>query len=163
MLDLAPGTSLDSVQNRAAVTRTGGVEQVAQNAASIRQYGYSDTTTISTGYVVNDDQALGLATFLTTLHANPLPPLYSLTLINGSDANLTQILARELGDRITVPASVGVDGTAGDFIIQQLNHSVTEAGTVHTCQMALGTRYAGPAPIVFDTTHMDSTPAVLIY
>lgn len=163
MMAIGPGTSLDTVQNRAAVTREGGAEQAAQNAASIHQYGYSDIDAVTSPYLVNDDQALGLATYLVALRGSPLPPIYSLTLNNGTDATLAQILGREIGDRVAVTASGAIGGTTGDFIVQQVTHTVTDAGSVHTCQMALATRYAGPAPIVLDTTLMDSTPAVFIY
>jgi len=54
----------------------------------------------------------------------------SMSIANGSDALLTQILARELSDRITV-TSARLSMTTQDFYINAMEHSVEQGGNIH--------------------------------
>jgi len=54
-----------------------------------------------------------------------------LTLVNKNDTLLTQILSREISDRITVQnTKLGLDK---DFFINKMEHEITEGGKFHKC------------------------------
>lgn len=140
MQGINPSTDLDRVRNRATVTKTGGAPQTAYDADSAATYGYADHAAIDSPYLASDAQALSLAGWLVAQRKDPRPPARGMTLANTTDAVLTQILARELQDRVTVTETVG--GTTGDWHIEQIQHEVTDGGRLHRCAWALTERGA---------------------
>lgn len=68
---------------------------------------------------------------------------YSVTLMNKNAASLTAILARTIGDRVTL--SEQQTGHTGDYFIIGEQHTVSNAGTQHMCtwylESALNSRY----------------------
>ena len=58
-----------------------------------------------------------------------------ITIVNKNAANLTQILAREISDRITAKnTDLGLDS---DFFINKMEHEITEGGHRHLCRWYL--------------------------
>jgi hypothetical protein len=132
---LLPGVSLDSVRNRARVTRTGGTQQEANDAVSQGKYGYRDVSAIETPYLLTDTDAAGLASFLVGGKGEPVSPIYGFTLDNADGATWLQILSRELSERVAVSdVWSGVDGT---YRIEQVSHTVSEGGKYHTLDLVL--------------------------
>lgn len=132
---LLPGVSLDSVRNRARVTRTGGVQQEANDAVSQGRYGYRDVSAIDTPYLLTDTDAAGLASYLVGGKGEPVSPIYGFTLDNADGATWLQILTRDLTERVAVSDVLsGVDGT---YRIEQVAHAVSEGGKYHTLDLVL--------------------------
>lgn len=76
----------------------------------------------------------GMADYQLSIKKAPIPG-YEVKLINKSDAILTQILARELSDRITLQSSpFNIDA---EFHIDRLEHEITNSGKVHRCKWIL--------------------------
>ena len=56
---------------------------------------------------------------------------------NASATLMTQVLARELSDRITISDATGLSGITGDYHIERIEHSVSNGGTLHTTRWQL--------------------------
>lgn len=135
------GASLDDIGNRARVTRTGGEQQTAVNGASQNTYGTADVGDIESPYLVSDAQALSLANYLVGVKGEPRSPMWALGLMNRDADTMTQILTRELGDRITLNDSRG--GSAGDYYIESIAHEITDGGKFHRWNAVLSERGVG--------------------
>lgn len=153
----SPGVDFNQSQTRVTVTRTQtGYKAVAVvDAATIGKRGYVDAPEISTPYLLSDSQADGLAAWVLSQVKQPRPPMYDLTIDNREAALLTQILTRELIDRITVNATRG--GTVGDFHIDSITETIDFSGNKsdHSVQWLLS-RASAVKPILFDAYLFDS-------
>jgi len=92
----------DQPINQATVTRDGDFQKVVNAAASQATYGvFAVSATMAT---LSVDDALNLATFLTTYYANPLMrcPTVSISLVHRNDEERWRVLGREIGDRFTL-------------------------------------------------------------
>lgn len=141
MLATRPGVDLDRIGNRARVTRTGGETQQADDATSQGLYGVRDIGDIESPYLADDADALTLATYLVGQLKDPRSPMYGLDLMNRDPSTMTQILNRELQDRITVVDSRG--GTSGDYHIEAIEHQISDGGKFHRCRWVLSARGSG--------------------
>ena len=150
MSALRPGMDLDRIRNRATVTREGGAPQSFQDGNSIAAYGAADGDQITTKYLETDVQAASLAAFIVSELRDPRAPARDLTLFNKTTALYTQILARELIDRITVSEPKG--NTSGDFHIERITHEITDAGKIHRCTWTLAERPAAGTPFILGTS-----------
>lgn len=129
MGSLQTGAPIQNVINRQTVTRTGGAAQQAFDAPSIGDYDYRDGAAITTPYLATDAAALDAATRIVAKAAQPRTLLTNFGLSSLVTGNLDQILQREFGDRITIPASgAGVTGTQGDFFIEQIAVNAVKGG-----------------------------------
>lgn len=124
-----PRVSLAGIVNGQTVTRVGGVAQTHIDDTSRSLYGLSDGQGIESGYLASDTQAMSLARFVVALCKNPRAPVTHVGLINADDARLTQMLSTELGDLVTVNESWG--GTTVTGTIENLEHTISDSGTVH--------------------------------
>lgn len=159
MSDIEPNVDFDLLQNRVTVTRTQtGYSAVKVDQGSANRIGYSDLQAINTPYLLDDSQADDLASWILSQVASPKPPIYDLTIDNREAGLLTQALAREITDRVTIVESAA--DTSGDFVLQQLAHTIDENGG-HTA-VYVAQRPATAIPILFDTSTFDS-PAVFVY
>lgn len=118
MRSIAPGVDIAKIRNRATVTRTGGTAQSAQDNASFLLYKWRDFRPITSPYLNTDAQAASLASYLVLNAKDSVPPVRSIEIGQHDAATLTQLLTRELGDRVTVSESVG--GTSGDYHIRRI-------------------------------------------
>lgn len=140
MTQTRTGTDLERVANRARVTfvdRAGdkSLTQTAENAVSQAKYGLADAGDIESPHLSGDGQALALAQFIVSQQAEPRPPIWGLDLINRSGADLTQMLRRELADRVTITAE-GAGLSAADYVVESIEHDISDGGMVHrTCWM----------------------------
>lgn len=105
MQALRPGVDLDRIANRAKVKTVSGEYQTANDLTSQAEYGIIDVGDIESPYVVDDAAAQDLADYLVEQLASPRSPMYGLELINRDATTMTQILQRDLQDRITVTDS----------------------------------------------------------
>lgn len=140
MRAFAPGVDLDALRNRARVTRTAGAQQTAVDEDSRYDYGYRDYEAITTAYLQTDAQALSLAQWLVAQRKEPRSPTRFLALNNGASTPYTALLARELGDRVTVTEALS--NTNADFHVEQIEHEIGASGKVHRANWSLTKRGA---------------------
>ncbi len=146
-------TDLTNIRNRAKVVKTGSGTATWTDYVSATNYGYSDYPTIDSPYINNAAQGTALAQWLVSQAKDPSPPVRSLRFTaNSSDAFMTQALARDLGDRITVIDSQ-LGGTA-DFYIEGIDHTVKNGGKLHEVSYTLTAVPAQPA-MIFGTSRFD--------
>jgi hypothetical protein len=124
MRAIGPGSDFDQARTRVTVTRTQSGYTAVKTAPSLitGRLGLIDLPAIATPFLLNDGQADSLASWLLSQVATTRQPIYGLTIDNREQALLDQILAREIGDRITVTEAEG--GTTGTFVIERLAHDV---------------------------------------
>ncbi len=153
-----PGFQLDKLVNRQTVSRkdpaTGndtGTPQTASNDVSIGLFGVSSGSEISSQYLPSDTQALALAGYIVNLRSDFETPVV-VELDSGSATALTQQLTRELQDRVTVNDTVA--GTSGDYIIEAVEHEITDGGNRFITRFTLS-KYGTPA-IIFAATAASS-------
>lgn len=151
--------------NSAQVGRTGGANATSNNTTSQATYGVFAATTSSSLDTASPDDASNFASWLTTYYANPLlrPPVLTLSLVPRVDAERAIILAREIGDRITLGQGTVVDGSgtitilsvpAGlptavqSFVIEGIQHtsSVNDRTVQWTCAPLFGTTAGSEGP-----------------
>jgi hypothetical protein len=153
---ISSGASIDNITNRARVTRQGGTEQEHVDTESVALYGYRDATSITTPYLTTDSEALQLAKRIVERGKDPRSPLWRFELVNKNETTLTQQLAREFGDRITVTAA-SESGTAGDFHIEQLRVEAEQGGHVIRSSWVLSERTAADQSFQIGTSTIGST------
>jgi hypothetical protein len=146
-----PGFQLDKLINRQTVSRqdpaTGnavGQPQTASNPVSISLFGVSSGDPITSIYLSSDAQSISLAGYIVNLRSDFETPV--VVELDGGDATaITQQLVRELQDRVTVNDTVA--GTSGDYIIEAIEHEISEGGNRFITRLTLS-KY-GTAAIVF--------------
>ena len=136
MTAIAPGADLDAVENRRTARKEDGADQVALDRTSIDRYGENEGALIASPYFAHDDQALQLARWLVSQTKDPRTPVWRLRLENRTPALLTQILARELLDRVS--ATEAQTNTSVDGHIEQIRHRVRDGR--HSCDWLLSER-----------------------
>jgi hypothetical protein len=157
-----PGFQLDKLINRQTVSRldpaTGnatGRPQTASEEVSIGLFGVSSGSEISTQFLSGDAQAFSLASYIVGLRSDFETPVV-VELDAGDPTSLAQQLVRELQDRVTVNDTV--IGTTGDYIIEAVEHEISEGGNRFITRFTLS-RYgveaitfaadAATSPVVF--------------
>lgn len=118
-------TNIKVTGHKVAVSRT--ITVSASDATSIAAYG-SKSGPDSAGKASTED-AQALAN-LAVMQRKVRLPIVSLDINSDNATRLAQIMNRNLSDRITI-----VDAETGlnrDFTVEQIKHSVTEAGLLHT-------------------------------
>jgi hypothetical protein len=158
-----PGFQLDKLINRQTVSRldpaTGnatGRPQTASEEVSIGLFGVSSGSEISTQFLSGDSQAFSLASYIVSLRSDFETPVV-VELDAGDPTSLAQQLVRELQDRVTVNDTV--IGTTGDYIIEAVEHEISEGGNRFITRFTLS-RYgveaitfasspSAPSPVVF--------------
>jgi hypothetical protein len=142
MTGLMPGTDLAALYNRAQAQRTGGTNQVIVDQQSIFQYGYRDLPAIQTPYLNTDAQAKQLAQYLVATNKDPKAPIWNLSVNRNQNPALVQMMiGLDLGDVITVGDSRA--GTAGDYVIQGIQHTLQGGGQDHQVTWTLSQRRSG--------------------
>ncbi len=124
----------DGIVNSQTVTRTGGVAQTATDAASIAKRGTFYGSAISSANLVDDAQALSLATFIVGLKATPRPPTRALGYRNVDSTTLAQILTAEIGDLVQAPVDAAGNTITGR--VQAIRHTV-EVGKLHDLRLTV--------------------------
>lgn len=156
-----PGFQLDKLINRQTVSRlnpaTGnatGRAQTASEDVSISLFGVSSGSDISTPYLNSDGAAFSLASYIVSLRSDFETPVV-VELDAGDPTSLTQQLVRDLQDRVTVNDTV--IGTSGDYIIEAVEHEISEGGNRFITRFTLS-RYGVEAITFADTG--DTVPVV---
>lgn len=134
-----PATDIALVRNGWTVRRDapGALPQTAYDATTrdYAYYGARDGAPLTSAYLVDDAQALALATFKTLLYKDPTNPVQGVRLSNRSDALIAKQLARDVGDKVTVTESHGGTSTTG--FIEGVNHRIWGAGRFHVVDYAV--------------------------
>jgi len=87
------------------------------------------TLTIDGKYITSADLAQDLSNYAIGKYKDPRAEL-SMTIMNQDTATLTQILSREISDRITVVNTKL--GISADYFIDYMNHDISMGGKLHT-------------------------------
>lgn len=122
-------TIIQSVRLRAQlVPIVRKVRVVAENTDSIAKHGVRTDTSIAPVWA-NVHDALAIGKVIVAQRGQRLP-VVSITVNNGHNDRLTQILSRDLSDRIHIveTAESGIDD---DFFIEKIEHEISEAGKKH--------------------------------
>jgi len=109
------------------------VTRKAEDSTSQTTY-QKRTLEIGGKYMSDADQAADLVNYSIGKYKNPRAEL-SMTIMNQDITTLTQILSREISDRITVVnTKLGVDA---DYFIDYMQHDISSGGLVHTVTYGL--------------------------
>lgn len=156
---LQTGSPLGNIINRQDVTAGAGVMQTATDVVSRGDYNFRDGTSIVTPYLANDAAAADAAQRIVNKKSTPRTLLSQMQLLSPVTGNLDQILRREFGDRITIPAGgvAAATGTAGDFFIEQMSVTQSGSGGVLDASWILSARTAADQAFVFGTSSFQPT------
>lgn len=130
MRRLSSGSSVDTIINRQRVTKTGGVEQLAENYASVQLYDRREGGAIETPYLATDAAAASLASYIVARRKDPRQALWAVDLENRDHATYVQMLARDLGDVVTIVEAE--TGSSGDYVIEAIREQIDFARNRHT-------------------------------
>lgn len=119
LADISSRASADDIGNRATVTKTGGIPQIAIDTASKNTFGAGDITSIDSPYFRSDTAAGGLAVLIVKRRKDPHPPQMG-SVYNERVGVLTSQLLIELQDRATF---TGTDG-----YVERLEHVIGAGG-----------------------------------
>jgi hypothetical protein len=156
MSALAPGIDFEAVRTRVTVTRTQNAYQaIATDDVTATKRGYDDES-IETAYLSSNTAADDLAAFMLSTLKTPKEPLYDVTIDNRTADQLTQVLARDLVDEISVISSRGDVG--GNFHIDQIEHTITRDR--HTA-VWLCSRETNDHPFLFDVSLLDGSDSLI--
>lgn len=136
-VDLTLSLDDTNIWNQVAVTRVGGVQQIANDSVSQAQY-FLRTLSITNTLQTSDSNSQWMAASLLTKYAQPGLQILSITLDGAANPDLIypQMLAREIGEVITVirrpPGGAGIinqlsviQGIAVSFNAEGAEWSVT--------------------------------------
>jgi len=147
---------IDGIVNRQTVTMDGSTAQTAIDAISIAAYGQRTGSDITSSYLASDAQAMSLAQLIVATHKNPQSPARTIALWNADATRLVQMLARELGDVVTVNVSDG--GTLFSGWIAGVEHDIWEGGKFHKTTFTVQKRPF--AFFVIDTSKIASADVI---
>jgi hypothetical protein len=144
--DALPATDIDLVRNGWTVTRLGpdgqpaGPPQTAYDGTTrdASVYGPRDGDPVSSPYLMDEAQALGLAEYKVLLHKDPVNPVREVRIPNRDDTAIVQQLARDLGDRVALTETLGGTSTTG--FVEGVRHRVWEAGRFHEVAYTISKR-----------------------
>jgi hypothetical protein len=132
-----------------SVART--VKVVAENAASIQKHGVRTDTDINPAWG-NRNDAFAVASIIVAQRGERLPVVH-ITVKNANSTRLTQILSRDLSDRIHIEET-GETGLDDDFFIENITHEIAQAGKVHNvtfgCEKVSLDASSAPTYFTFD-------------
>lgn len=153
----------DQPINSATISRVNGASATANNTASQTTYGvFAAGASLDT---ISPDDASNFGLMLVAYYGNPLlrAPTITLSLVHRTDTERQTILAREIGDRITlgqgvvqdypghttiVPIPVGLPVAVQSFVIEGIVHtsSVTDRVVEWTTAPLIGTAPGAEGP-----------------
>jgi hypothetical protein len=130
-----------TIANRWTVTRTDmagnviGTPQVASDAVSLQKHGQidGDPNPLLTPFLSSDSNALNLAQYLVLRTRDGILPVYEVP-INVSDvATQTQVMTRDLGDRVTLTVVPrGFAQFTSDFYVESIHEEYQTQSPRHT-------------------------------
>lgn len=160
-----PTVDHSRLRNRVRVKRTqNGYIATATNDTLRQLIGDRDLEDIETPYLASDGLADSLAGQLLAQLSTPVEPLRDLTIDNRTEALLTQCLAREFGDVVTLSAA-GASIVASDYLIESLEHSIDPRRGSHSVKWLLS-KHGAISPFVIGESVLVAEGAdgdVLVY
>jgi len=138
----------DSPINAAQISVAGGTSATSTNAASQTEYGvYTSTATL----VSNTTDAANYASWLTTYYTGGRVrcPVLTIDLVQRPDADRAVVLARQIGDRITITqVPPGFPVEAQNLVIEGIHHTsgVLERLVVWTTSPMIGATNGASGP-----------------
>lgn len=153
MVSHAPGTSLDSIGNKATSTKTGGTPQVYSDPTSadpIFGFGPRPLPDVESPFFLNDNHALGHAQYRVNLRKSPSGNLWALAIDNRTDALLLAMIDLELSDRVQTSEDA-TDATFDGFV-ERIEHNVAANPYRESVTYVLSERSAGQNQFVLGTS-----------
>lgn len=160
MRAVAPGTDIATIRNTATVTRTGGAAQTYADSASAAEFDPLPYAALTSPYLASDNQARSLASYLVQQRKHPTPTARRVRLLADEPSVRVPLLARDLGDRVTVTNAL--TGLGGDYHIEKLTHTIDVATMRHTCDWTLSKRPA-TGPFLIGISTIGSTTDLITY
>jgi len=143
---------VDTIFNSATVTRTGGTAQTASDTDSKNTFGQRDLGALTTPYVADDAAALSRAKLRVLKFKDPKTP--AVAGMESSSSTTAAMLARELGDRVTITEPFG--NTDKQYWVEAIEHtSEAHAGAQrHLTQWRLSETPTSAAqiPVIINVT-----------
>jgi hypothetical protein len=133
-----------------AVKAVNAVQVTAEDSTSIAENGPKTPASSATPVWAGVGDAQAIADLIVASRAQRIP-VVTVRLVGGSDTQLTQQLARDISDRVTINnAELGL---SADFFIEQIQHTITPSPTpVHETVFSCEKVPAGVSPVFrFDT------------
>lgn len=131
----ASGATITGLQLRAesvTVQTTTAVANTVDTSTSIGKFG-RQVYTLANRFEIDVNVAQDLANAVVGIYQNPRPTV-TISVLNANDTRMTQILERQISDRITIVETQ--TGVSGDYWIDYIAHSIDNAGFRH--QIMLG-------------------------
>jgi hypothetical protein len=155
---LTTGSPVNNIINRQVVTAGAGVPQANTDVASAGEYNYRDGGAISTPYLANDQAAADAAQRIVNKKSTPRTLLSQFDLSSQVAGNLDQIVQREFGDFVTIPAGgAGITGSQGDYFIEQIAVQASKGGVLD-CSWILSARTTTDHGFIFGTSVFADVP-----
>lgn len=151
----AGGATVTGLQLRAYLVAVSATTQVASSVdstASIAAYGRREKA-LSTLAEVPILTLQGLVDSLVDRYQQPRTTI-EITVNNNNTNRLTQILGREISDRITVVEAQ--TGLSNDFFIERIQHRISAAGKLHIVQFGCEKAVASDAYALWDSGLWDT-------
>lgn len=114
------------------VTADDATTVAAEDATSQSAYG-ERTFRLAGKWLANTNKGQDLVDYIVSRYKDPLA-VVSITLVNASDALLTEILTRKISDLITIVATSSQTGPLGineTFFIEAIEHRISDGGKLH--------------------------------
>lgn len=156
IIGLRTGTEKASIINGQSCTKTGNTAQTATDATSRKNYAYRDGVAIQSAYFDSDATALAVARFIVAMNKDPRSPARQVLIKNGNATQLTQQLAREIGDLVTVDESKG--GTNFNGRVQAIEHIIKNDPRVHDTRFVV--EKASPCVFTIGTSTLDGADII---
>ena len=111
------------------VRETATVQVHVEEPVSISRYGRRSYTQDAPWVNVYDAQAIAEILLAYRAERLPIVSLRMVSGLHGDSTRMTQMLSRDLSDRVTVVESES--GLNDDFFIERIEHTISDAGAVH--------------------------------
>ena len=151
--DLQATRPVADLANEVKVTHSSGSVTVS-DATSIAAKGLRRLDVQSA--FISASEASDRASWILSLRKNDVDRPSVAMIANASASLMTQALARELSDRITISDATGLSGITGDYHIERIEHSVSNGGLLHTTRWQLSPA-SGQGFWTLDTSALDTT------
>lgn len=144
-----PTGSQDDVYNQIIITRTQtGHVSTATNTISTDKIGFN-TLSFESAYFVSDAAQDARALWILQQESLTRSPAYNLTIDSRDDFQMTQLLARDLVDRVTVDEDAG--DSLGDYHLDGLTETGADDGSISVAYTASAVSTIKPFQIGLST------------
>jgi hypothetical protein len=150
-----PGTSLNSVKNRATSTKEGSTPQVFYDESSRQEFGFADHETVTSPYFNDDAHAASHAAYRVSQTKEPIASVWTFQVSEGPEGYLEAMVAGDMLDKPTIN-TIGMTNQA--HYIMELTHRAS-AGRLQRTDWRLQEAPANQPAFVGQATVAPNDPA----